>query len=236
MDKKVLAIYYSQSGQLREIMDNFCLPLINDGVSVEKVQITLKNDYPFPWASKDFFSVMPDCILGVPAELESFTLKEHSYDLIVVGYQPWFLSPSIPINSLMLQSSFVQVVKNAPVITITGARNMWVNAFDKVKKLLNEAGANHVGTVALVDRHLNLVSIFTILHWMMDGRKSRYLGFFPKPGVADKDISNTQRFGSLTLPYLKKNEWSGLMEELIRNKAVVPEFHLIFMETKAAMM
>jgi hypothetical protein len=236
MDKKILAIYYSQSGQLKDIIDNFCLPFINDGVRVEKVQVTLKNDYAFPWTSKAFFSVMPDCVLGLPAELEPFKLEEHSYDLIVIGYQPWFLSPSIPFNSLMLQSSFRQVLKNAPVITITGARNMWVNAFNKVKELLKEAGANHVGTVALVDRHLNLVSIFTIFHWMLHGKKDRYLGFFPKPGVADKDILHTQQFGSLTLPYLKKKEWSGLQEELISNKAVVPRFHLILMESKAAMM
>ena len=236
MQKKILAIYYSQSGQLKEIVNNFCTPFINAGIAVEQVQVTLKNDYPFPWTGKRFFNVMPDCVFGVPAELEPFILKEQSYDLVVIGYQAWFLSPSIPFNSLMLQSDFRQLLKNTPVITITGARNMWVAAFDKVKKLLNEAGANHVGTVALVDRHLNLVSIFTIFHWMLHGKKDRYLGFFPKPGVADKDILATEQFGAITLPYLQKNEWSGLKEELIDHKAVVPKFHLMFMESKAAMM
>ncbi len=216
--------------------DNFCLPLINEGVIVEKVRITLKDDYPFPWTSQRFFGVMPDCVLGVPGELEPFTLKEQHYDLVIVGYQAWFLSPSIPFNSLMGYPAFRQVLKDTPVITVTGARNMWVNAFGKVKKLLNDAGAKHVGTIAMVDKHLNLVSIFTIFHWMLGGKKDHYLGFFPKPGVAEEDIVRVESFGAITLPYLQENEWGGLKDELINNKAVVPKFHLMFMETKAAMM
>jgi len=236
MQKKVLAIYYSQSGQLREIINRFCLPLEEAGNSVEKVEISLKNDYPFPWTSKRFFSVMPDCVLGVTAELAPFELKSTSYDLIILGYQAWFLSPSIPFNSLMHHPAMQQVLKDTPVVTITGARNMWVNAFTKVKKLLNDSGANHVGTVALVDRHLNLVSIFTIFHWMIGGKKTKYLNFFPRPGVSDEDIAHAKDFGEVTLPYLQKREWKGLKEELIKMKAVVPKFHLMFMESKAGVM
>ena len=112
--KKVLAIYYSQSGQLKDIIDSFCAPLIDAGIEVEKVQVKLRNDFAFPWTTKRFFSVMPDCVLGNPAELEPFTLKESSYDLIVLGYQPWFLSPSIPFNSLLHNTTFKNVVKNTP--------------------------------------------------------------------------------------------------------------------------
>jgi hypothetical protein len=236
MQKKILAIYYSQSGQLKQITDNFCEPLINAGYSVEKVRISLKNDFAFPWTTKRFFSVMPDCVLSIPAELEPFQLKESSYDLIVLGYQPWFLSPSIPFNSIMQDATFKNVLKNAPVITITGVRNMWVNAFQKIKIMLKEAKADHVGTVALYDRHLNLVSIFTIFHWMLTGRKDRYLGFFPLPGVSDEDILNTKTFGKIALPYLEKNEWNALQNEFIEAKAVDPKYHLMFIESKAGIM
>ena len=102
--------------------------------------------------------------------------------------------------------------------------------------MLHQAAANHVGTIALVDRHLNLVSIFTIFHWMLHGKKDRYLGFFPRPGVSDEDIKNSTRFGAITLPYLETNQWLGLKEELINNKAVVLKFHLMFMESKASVL
>lgn len=234
--KKILAIYYSQSGQLGKIIDNFCEPLINAGSDVEKVQIKLKNEFAFPWTTKGFFSVMPDCVLGVSHELEPFELKESSYDLIILGYQAWFLSPSISFNSLMHNSEFTNVLMNTPVITITGARNMWVNAFERIKPMLKDAGANHVGTIALYDRHLNLVSIFTIFHWMLTGKKDRYLGFFPLPGVADADIASTKNFGKLVLPYLNKSKWNGLNKEFIKVKAVDPKYHLMFIEGKAGVM
>src|SRR4051812_1562839 len=137
MSKKVLAIYYTQSGQLGDIVDHLTEPLIQAGLSVEKVSINLAKNYPFPWTGTSFFSVMPDCVLDVPAELAPFKLKETAYDLIILGYQAWFLSPSIPFNSLMQHPELKAVLHNTPVITVTGARNMWLNAFVRVKKLIS---------------------------------------------------------------------------------------------------
>ena len=236
MQKKVLAIYYSQSGQLKDIIDCFCVPLIDAGITVEKVNVKMQNDYPFPWTTKSFFSVMPDCVLGVPAELAPFMLKESSYDLIILGYQAWFLSPGIPFNSLIHHPTVRQVLKSSPVITITGARNMWVNAFEKVKKMVRETEAKLVGNIVLADKHLNLVSIFTIFHWMLSGKKDRYLHIFPKPGVSDADIANTKIFGTIVLPYLQKNEWDGMQADLISKKAVDLKYHLLFIESKAGVM
>src|SRR5476649_69777 len=135
MSKKVLAIYYSQSGQLGEIIDNLTGPLITAGVTIEKVQVKPVKDYAFPWTGDSFFSVMPNCQLDVPVELEPFQLRETHYDLVILGYQAWFLSPSIPFNSLMNQPALKAVLKDTPVITVTGARNMWLSAFVRVKKL-----------------------------------------------------------------------------------------------------
>ena len=233
MNKKVLAIYYSQTGQLKDIIDNFCLPLEENGITIEKVNIELKDDYPFPWTGKSFFSVMPDCVLGKVTALSPFVLKESSYDLVILGYQAWFLSPSIPFYSLMHHPLCRQVLNNTPVITITGARNMWVNAYGGVKKLLDAACAKHVGNIALVDRHLNLVSFVTIFHWMLHGKKDRYLRFFPKPGVSDTDIANTRVFGRVALTFLQKDDWEGLQDELVENKAIELKYHLMFIESKA---
>jgi len=233
MSKKVLAICYTQSGQLREILDNFTEPLIEAGVSVEKVNINLKDNYPFPWTADGFFSVMPDCQLDVPAGLEPFVLKETSYDLIILGYQAWFLSPSIPFNSLMCDAAFKAILKNTPVITVTGARNMWLNAFVRVKKLIRSAGANLVGNIALVDTHPNPVSFVTIFHWMLHGKKDRYLNIFPPPGVSDADIKRSEVFGKSLLPRLLQKNWDGLQDELNHHKAVVLNYNLMIIETVA---
>jgi hypothetical protein len=233
MSKKVLAIYYTQSGQLGEIIDHFTAPLIDAGISVEKVSINLSSNYAFPWTADRFFSVMPDCVLDVPAALAPFELKETSYDLVILGYQAWFLSPSIPFNSLLRDPVLQKVLQNTPVITITGARNMWLNAFVRVKKLIHATGAELVGNIALVDTHPNPVSFVTIFHWMLHGKKDRYLNVFPPPGVSDADIKHTGVFGEHVLQHLNSNNWDGLQDELVSDGAVKLNYNLMIIETVA---
>jgi len=234
MGKKILVIYYTQSGQLEDILNCFTAPLSEAGNTVEKVRIHVSRDYPFPWTGKSFFAVMPDCVLGVPAALKDFQLKESHYDLVILGYQAWFLSPGIPSNSILNHPVVRAVLKDTPVITITGARNMWISAMERIKKSLKDSGARLVGHIALVDKHHNLISFITIFHWMFKGKKDRWLNIFPKPGVSDADIAHTALYGGIVQKYLGKGNWDGLQDELIEQKAVVVKYHLMFIESKAS--
>ncbi|HMH32643.1 MAG TPA: hypothetical protein VK543_06410 [Puia sp.] len=233
MSKKVLAIYYTQSGQLEEIIDHFTAPFMEPGITLEKVRVQPSIPYPLPWTGKEFFAVMPDCVQGIPTQLEPFQLKETAYDLIIVGYQAWFLSPSLPANAILNHPAFGAVCRDTPVVTITGARNMWISAMERVKKSLHDHGAKLVGNIAMVDQHPNFVSFVTIFHWMFTGRKDRYLNLFPKPGVSDEDILHGKAFGSTVKNYLAKGDWTGMQEELVAQKAVVVKYNLMFIESKA---
>ncbi len=233
MNKKILAIYYTQSGQMGEIMNSFTQPLIESGASVEKAVVRPVADYTFPWTGKRFFSVMPSCVLGIPEQLEPLGLKEKSYDLIILGYQPWFLSPSIPSNSLLQKAEFMALLKDTPVITLSAARNMWINAFVRVRNILKDAGAKLVGNIALVDKHPNPVSFVTIFYWMLSGKKERYLNLFPKPGVSEKDIAHAKEFGKTVAKYIGLNAWDGMQDELLKQKAVEIKYRLMFIEVRA---
>jgi len=233
MGKKVLAVFYSQSGQLEQIIDHFTLPLITSGATVEKLRIYPEQAYPFPWTGKSFFSVMPDCVQQVPGKLQPFSFKETRYDLIILGYQAWFLSPSIPSNTLMFDPRFREIARNTPVITITGARNMWISAMEKIKPVLKSMDARLVGNIALVDRHHNFISFITIFHWMFKARKDRFLNIFPVPGVSQADIDNTKNLGARAIPYLEKSNWHGFQEEMVKEGAVPVKYALMFIESKA---
>ena len=233
MDKKILAIYYTQSGQMGQIIDTFTEPLTQAGATVEKVVIKPVEDFNFPWTGKRFFSVMPSCVLGIPAQLEPIDFKETQYDLIIMAYQPWFLSPSIPSNSLLHTENFRALLKDTPVVTISAARNMWINAYVRIRKMLNEAGAKLVGNIALVDKHPNPVSFVTIFYWMLSGKKDRYLNIFPKPGVADEDIANTEVFGRTVAAHLENDNLATLQGELLKQKAVEINYRLMFIEARA---
>ena len=234
MCKRILAIYYSQSGQLGQIINNITQPLINTGSVVETVKIAPAKEYPFPWNGKQFFSVMPDCVLGNTIQLAPFEIKEQKYDLVILGYQPWFLSPSLPVNALMQQMEFKNILKETPVITVTGVRNMWINSFQKLKKMLQQNNANLVGNIVLEDKHHNLISLITILYWMFKGKKDKYLGIFPKPGVSDEDIENAKVFGEVIQQHLEQNSWDLLQNDLVSKKAVEVKYNLMFIEEKAS--
>jgi hypothetical protein len=233
MGKKVLAVFYSQSGQLEEIIDHFTQPFIGSGHSVEKLRIFPEQPYPFPWSGKSFFSVMPDCVLQVPRKLQPFSFKESKYDLIILGYQAWFLSPSIPSTSLLADPRFQELAKNTPIITITGARNMWLSAMEKIKPVLKAMDAPLVGNIALVDRHHNFVSFVTIFYWMFKAKKERLWNIFPIPGVSAEDIVKTKNYGDSAIPYLERSNWQGFQDEMIKQGAVPVKYALMFIESKA---
>ncbi len=233
MGKKILAIYFTQSGQMRDIIDSFTAPIAATGAEVEKVVVHTVAHYPFPWTGTSFFSVMPDSVLGIPQQLQPYTIREQRYDLVIMAWQPWFLSPSIPSNSIMHDATFRSVIKDIPVITISAARNMWLSAYERVHKTLVDAGAKHVGNVALIDRHPNFVSFVTIFYWMLTGKKERYLNVFPKPGVDERDITGTNVYGAIVARHLQDNSWSSLQQELVAANAVTINYPLMVIESKA---
>lgn len=221
--KNVLVIYYSQSGQLLEIANNVTKKLkSSDKINLNFYKIKLKNDFPFPWKKKDFYDAFPESFLQIPSELEDLNnpLLHKQYDLIILAYQVWYLSPSIPINSFLKSDVANKLLLNTPVITVIGCRNMWMMAQEKIKKLLIKNKAKLVGNIALVDRHINHISVITIVHWMFSGVKKRFLGIFPKPGVSDKDIADSIKFGDDILQALNNNSFTDLQEHLLLKDAV----------------
>jgi hypothetical protein len=233
MSKKILVVYFSQSGQLKQIADNFCAPFLAAGHTVEMAQVQMKDPFPFPWKSESFFNAMPESVLGIPAEVIQPVFKERRYDLVVFAYQPWFLSPSIPANSILHNPEFLSRISGTPVVTLIGSRNMWISAQERVKKKIKQSGGKLVGNIVYSDRHNNFVSAVTIQVWMFTGKKDRWLGIFPTPGVAGEEIAEAGIFGGKVLQALEAGSLENLQAELVAMKAVEPKTTLMFIEGRA---
>lgn len=233
--KNVLVIYYSQSGQLKEIAESITHPLIKEeNVHVDFYKIELETDFPFPWTGDVFFDVFPETFQQIPSAIKAppQLILDTQYDLILFHYQVWYLTPSIPINSF-LKSTYAQtIMKGKPVITVSGSRNMWAKAQDKVKALLLDNGATLVGNIAMTDRHGNWISVVTIVDWMFAGIKRKAYGIFPFPGVSKKDIAHSTQYGETILSYLNRNSYEGMQEDLVRQGAVPFKFFLVSMDQK----
>lgn len=234
--KNVLIIYYSQSGQLESIARNIAKPFLNsEEINLTFHEIQLEKPFPFPWNKDSFFDAFPESFLQIPTALKPVPeeILNTKFDLVLFHYQVWYLSPSIPINSFLKSDDAKKILNNTPVITISGSRNMWIMAQEKIKVLLRKANANLVGNVALVDRVGNLISVITIVEWMFSGVKKKYLGIFPLPGVSEKDIQESDKFGEIMLDSLQKNNFTELQPKLVNAGAVKISSYLVTVDKTA---
>ncbi len=227
--KKVLVIYYSQTGQLKKIIENI-LTEIKEKIEIDYCEIIPQKPFPFPWTANVFFDAMPESVQLIPESILPMDIPNKDYDLVILGYQPWFLSPSIPINSF-LQSEQAKFLENQKVLTIIGSRNMWLNAQEKVKESLQKLKATLVGNIVFYDNNPNLISVLTVIRWTFKGQKEKST-FLPEAGVQQKDIEKGARFGEPILNCLELNDFQNLQQNLLKLNAVDLKPGLIILEKR----
>ena len=205
LKKNILVLYYSQSGQLERVLRSFCAPLLsNKNINCDILSIKPVKEYPYPWGFYKFFNVFPEAVYMDGCEVEPLKLKK-KYDLIILGYTSWFLSPSIPVTGFLQSAQARNLFKNKPVVTVIACRDMWIMAQEKMKVLLGDLGARLKDNVVLTDQGKSLFTFFTTPRWMFTGKKDAFL-FFPKAGVSETDIAACSRFGKKLAGALAKNE------------------------------
>jgi len=223
MKKNILVIYYTQTGQLEDIVKNIARPFEEkkDEYHVTYYNIKMKEDFPFPWPNDVFFNTFPESYLQIPSEIlpPSDDVLNKKYDLIIFGYQVWYLTPSIPIISFLKSAYAEQILKDTPVVTVSGTRNMWMFSQEKLKVYLKNMKANLVGNIALVDRHDNYTSVLTVIRWMIGGQKEKS-GILPAAGVSDQEINDSVKYGKIIETHFRKNDFEGLQPDLVKNRAI----------------
>ena len=202
--KNLLFISYSQTGQLDCLVENFIQPLKNQQtINIEQIRLQPIKKYEFPWKFMTFFNQFPESVHLRPAPIEPLQLQRENYDLVIIAYSVWFLSPSQPITAF-LQSEQAHILKDTPVITLIGCRNMWLMAQEKMKKMLTALGANLIGNIVKTDQSNSWASFMTTPAWMFSGKK-RYFSWLPSAGISDAEIQDMQRFGEKLSHTFKQN-------------------------------
>ncbi|MCG9910094.1 MAG: dialkylresorcinol condensing enzyme DarA [Flavobacteriales bacterium] len=236
MKKHILVLTYSQTGQTDDIAGQIIKPFLDsDNFEIHYEKLKPKVPYPFPWSGLEFFDAFPETVQEVPMELQADTIPEHvKWDLILVGYQPWFLSVCRPVNSFLQSEKAKQIFNGTPVVTFLGCRNMFVNAQEKMKRRLHGLNARLVGQIALVDKSANLVSLVTILAWMLKGVREGFLGIFPRSGVSEQETMGAEKFGRIIRNRLELGNYEGMQDELLAEGAMEIKPSLLIMESRGA--
>lgn len=193
--KHVLVINYSQTGQLADITAQVIAPLRAAGHDVHLETLVPETPFPWPWPIVDFVDAFPECVqldapplkpLGIPAG--------RRFDLVILTYQVWYLSPALPMTAFLKSPEGRQLIDGKPVITLVACRNMWLSAQDTMKRLIAEAGGQLRDHLAFTDQGHALATFITTPRWVLTGRRDRWLGL-PPAGVAPEEIRQASRFG-----------------------------------------
>lgn len=192
---RVWVIYYSQTGDSAAVAREFAEPFRAAGHDVLIEPIRLAADYPYPWRSPlRFFSVLPECLLGPPPEIEPLTASaDFVADLIILVYQAWFLSPSLPVQGLLASLS-AERLRDHSVITVTVSRQMWLSASERMKRLLQHVGARHRDNVSVVHQGAPWATFVTAPRSLLFGQREPFW-IFPAAGLSAAALDRVRRLG-----------------------------------------
>ena len=194
--RQVLVVHFSQTGQLDRLVQSVCAPLLAcSDIQVDFLALQPAQPFPFPWPFLGFFRIFPETVLQRPQPLLPLTVDaDKRYDLVILAYQVWFLSPSLPLTSFLASPEAAHLLKDTPVVTLIGCRNMWLMAQEKVKARLAQLGARLVDNIALTDACGTAASFLATPLWLFTGRQKPY-SWVPRAGIDPAEIAAASRFG-----------------------------------------
>lgn len=205
--RQVLIVHFSQTGQLDRLAQSVCGPLQQcSDIQLDYLQLQPAQPYPFPWPFLEFFRIFPETVLMRPQPLLPLAVDTSKrYDLVILAYQVWFLSPSQPMTAFLASPEAAQMLKGAPVVTLIGCRNMWLMAQEKLKNRLTELGARLVDNIALTDACGTAASFLATPLWLFTGRQKPY-SWVPRAGIDEAEIIAASRFGVAMVQRLTAND------------------------------
>lgn len=219
MAKRVLVLGYTQTGQLGRVVDSIVAPMaVAQDIEVVRANIEPAEAFPFPWPFLRFFNTFPECVYEEPVELKPLDVDDNQdFDLIILAYQVWFLSPSLPISSFLQTEAANKLFKDTPVVTVIGCRNMWLMAQEKMKQRLAALGARLVDNVVLTDAAHSAFTFVSTPWWVLTGKQGPFLGgLVPKAGIPEDEIKHAERFGHAIVEGLNRQhgELSTMLQGL----------------------
>jgi hypothetical protein len=214
--KKVLVVSHSQSGQLAKFVELATAPLRqSDEVKVDYHCVEPVNKYPYPWSFYPFFDAFPEAIYMNGCEVKPAENLEEEYDLVIIGYTVWFLSPSIPMTGFLKTAQAKRLIKDKPVITFIACRDMWVMAQEKIKAVIAELGGTLIDNAVLTDQGGSIYAFITTPRWLLTGKKDPFW-IFPAAGASEQDLQESERFGHRLVSALE-NDLEKKKEPLLKN-------------------
>jgi len=191
--KKILVIYYSNSGDVKSVLASLLQPLQAASFEVTWQPLSPIPPYPFPWQGGRFFEVFPDALGGdlpllAPLEFDPDT----DFDLVIIGWQVWFLRPSPPIQAFF-RSHHAKVLSGKRVIAVGCSRQMWRSAYLHLTKEVTDRGGHLMDNIAVTHRG-GFSTFITTPHMLTTGKRDGVL-FLPGTELDPASVGTHSELG-----------------------------------------
>ncbi len=199
--RRVLILYYSQTGQTRRVLEVVSDELRRAQHEVVMVRFNPVQDFRFPWSPFALLGLMVRTYAGakLSVELEELPPQVTSgrYDLIVIGYQPWFLSPSVPVRTF-LEGPGAELLRNRPVVSVITCRKLWKRSYRLFEQKVRARGATVIDSLVVEDPARQPMNMVTTVFHLLTGRtldRGILKRVFPPVGIDEGGLRQARQFG-----------------------------------------
>lgn len=197
---QILALYYSFTQQTAGVMQEVADALTRAGHTVTLERLELVEPYPFPAPFGMLQLLLKQALEGRWPVVALRPLKAdvtHPYDLVIIGYQAWYLTPSVPVHSF-LKGHEASILRGKPVIGLITCRAMYGRATNLFREWVELAGGRVVEQRVWVDQDSRPTNMVSLIHMLKEGHNpvSGPLRRALKPfGVGEAGFARARSYG-----------------------------------------
>jgi len=197
---KALFLYFSMTGNGSRAMNSVRKGLESAGYEVdEKICQPNESLFHFPFTLMVFLRIMLRAIFRVPTTLKPLEIADdHTYDLIVVESQTWFVGMSAPVEAIFQDPKNRYIFSGRDVAAVNVCRGLWQRPQAQLVRWLQSAGGNVVGARAYENpghEPIRCFSLFFFLGTGAPGKPAFLKSILTQQHISDKAESELVCFG-----------------------------------------
>lgn len=172
---KALLIFFSMTGNGSRAMKRVREGLESRGYTVdEKICESTESLFHFPFSLMVFLRIMIRAIFRVPTTIKPLGIPaNHSYDLIVVESQTWFVGMSAPVEAVFQDPNNRPIFEGHDVAAVNVCRGLWQRPQAMVIRWLQRCGGHVVGARAYENPGHEPIRCFSLFFFLGTGAPGR---------------------------------------------------------------
>ena len=198
--RRALMLYHSLTGNGKGAMDRVSAGLASQGYSVDqKALVPNEALFHFPFSFLEFLRIMLRAIFRRPTTIVPLDIgADHSYDLIVVTCQTWFLGMGAPTQALFQDPRHRVIFAGRDCASVTVCRGLWRRTQAMAVRGLEQSGGKVVGARAFANPGPEPARTFSLFIFLGLGKagKPAWLGRFLQPQlISEHALAELHEFG-----------------------------------------